>query len=169
MERFFIGDTHFGHEAVYHFTHEDGRRVRNFADNSEEGDAVMVERWNSVVKPHDRVYHLGDVAFPRRKLAILEQLNGNKVLIKGNHNQFAVKDYMKYFKDIRGAFELYKMILTHIPVHPQQLLRFDANIHGHIHDQVLPDQRYVNVSVEQINATPISLDEVLYRRENEQK
>ena len=165
MERYFIGDTHFGHDAVYRFTHSDGSRVRDFADNSEDGDAIMVERWNKVVKPNDRVYHLGDVAFPRRKLVLLDQLNGNKILIKGNHDQFAVKDYMKYFKDIRGAFELYKMMLTHIPIHPQQLERFDANIHGHIHDRTMGDRRYINVSVEMLNATPISLDEVLYRRD----
>ena len=58
------------------------------------------------------------------------------------------------------------MMLTHIPIHPGQLNRFDANIHGHIHDRKIDDKRYVNVSVEQINYTPISLDEVLYRREN---
>ena len=168
MERYFIGDTHFGHDAVYRFTHSDGTRVRDFADNSEDGDAIMVERWNKVVKPNDRVYHLGDVAFPRRKLALLDQLNGNKILIKGNHDMFDVKDYMKYFKDIRGAFELYKMMLTHIPIHPQQLKRFDANIHGHIHDRTMGDHQYINVSVEMIDATPISLDEVLYRRDHGQ-
>ena len=168
MERYFISDTHFGHDPVYKFTNFDGTRVRDFADNSEEGDALMVERWNKTVGPNDRVYHLGDVAFPRRKLALLEQLNGKKILIKGNHDMFDVKDYMKYFKDLRGAFELYKMILTHIPVHPDQLNRFDANVHGHIHDRTMGDNRYVNVCVEQINATPISLDEVLYRRDNGQ-
>ena len=166
MERYFISDTHFGHDAVYTFKNFDGSRVRDFAETSEQGDQVMIDRWNSVVKPNDKVYHLGDVAFPRRKLAILGQLNGKKILIKGNHDMFDLKDYTKYFKDIRGAFELYKMILTHIPVHPEQLNRFDANIHGHIHDRKIDDKRYVNVSVEQINATPISLDEVLYRREN---
>ena len=67
MERYFISDTHFGHDPVYKFTNFDGTRVRDFAENSEEGDALMVERWNKTVGPNDRVYHLGDVAFPRRK------------------------------------------------------------------------------------------------------
>jgi len=165
-ERFFISDTHFGHDAVYGFRNKDGSRVRDVADNSHDGDAIMVQRWNSVVQPHDKVYHLGDVAFPRRKLALLDELNGKKILIKGNHDIFDLKDYTKYFVDIRGAHELYKMMLTHIPIHPEQLNRFDANIHGHIHDRKIDDKRYVNVSVEQINYTPISLDEVLYRREN---
>ena len=168
MERYFISDTHFGHDAVYTFMNADGTRVRDLADNSEEGDAEMVKRWNSVVGPTDKVYHLGDVAFPRRKLVLLDQLNGKKILIKGNHDMFDLKDYMKYFSDIRGAFELYKMMLTHIPIHPEQLGRFDANIHGHIHDRRIADRRYVNVSVEQIDYTPITLDEVLYRRDNDQ-
>ena len=82
-ERYFISDTHFGHDAVYTFVNKDGSRVRDFADTAEEGDQVMIERWNSVVGQYDKVYHLGDVAFPRRKLALLEQLNGKKIL-KGN-------------------------------------------------------------------------------------
>ena len=125
-ERYFISDTHFGHDAVYTFVNKDGSRVRDFADTAEEGDQVMIERWNSVVGQYDKVYHLGDVAFPRRKLALLEQLNGKKILIKGNHDLFDLKDYTKYFYDIRGAHELYKMMLTHIPIHPDQLKRFDV-------------------------------------------
>lgn len=46
----------------------------------------MVEQWNKLVKPKDRIYVLGDVAIKRSGLKILEQLNGRKVLVKGNHD-----------------------------------------------------------------------------------
>ena len=53
-ERYFISDTHFGHDAVYTFVNKDGSRVRDFADTAEEGDQVMIERWNSVVGQYDK-------------------------------------------------------------------------------------------------------------------
>lgn len=162
MKRFLISDTHFGHDAVYKFTHRDtGERIRPWATTADEGDAIMIDRWNSVVGPNDRVYHLGDVAFPRRSLKLLDQLNGKKVLIKGNHDMFELKDYAKYFIDIRGAFELYDHILTHVPVHETQLERWKGNIHGHLHSNNIDNPRYFNVSVEQIDAYPIEVDQVV--------
>lgn len=47
-------------------------------------------------------------------------------------------------------------ILTHIPVHPYQLeYRFKYNIHGHMHSKALDDPRYICVSAERVNLTPI--------------
>jgi calcineurin-like phosphoesterase family protein len=57
-------------------------------------------------------------------------------------------------------------MLTHIPVHYCELeYRFKKNIHGHMHEKVVlfndkPDSRYINVSCEQINYTPIALEEI---------
>ena len=160
MRRFLISDTHFGHDAVYTFTDSNGDRIRPWATDSTTGDQVMIDRWNSIVAPEDKVYHLGDVAFPRKSLSILDKLNGKKVLIKGNHDMFDLKDYAKHFKDIRGAFEYKGFILTHVPVHPTQIGRFKGNIHGHLHSNVIDDPSYFNVSVERINATPILFEEV---------
>jgi len=41
-------------------------------------DAEMRDRWNAVVKPNDRVIHLGDVVINRRCLPFLASLNGKK-------------------------------------------------------------------------------------------
>ena len=68
----------------------DGTKMRPW-DTAEEGDAAMVERWNSVVGDNDKVIHLGDVAIPRRGLKVLEQLKGRKVLIRGNHDIFKLQ------------------------------------------------------------------------------
>jgi len=165
MRRFLISDTHFGHDNVYKFKDNDGVKgtIRPWAKNATEGDAIMLENWNSVVKPTDKVYHLGDVAFRRSSLDILSKMNGKKILIKGNHDIFDLKDYAKYFVDIRGTFDLYDYVLTHVPIHPDELYRWKGNIHGHLHARVVDDTRYFNVSVEQINATPILFDEVVER------
>lgn len=167
-ETFLIADTHFGHHGVCKFLRDDGSKLRPWDDVSEM-DQALIDNWNSVVRPTDKVYHLGDVAIPRRGLKCLEQLNGNKVLIRGNHDIFKLSDYTKYFRDIRGCHYLDKYILTHIPVHPCNLSRYSGNIHGHLHfrnvtnDDGSIDLRYQCVCVEHIDYTPVSW-EVIRKR-----
>ena len=173
-----ISDTHFGHEKTCTvFTREDGSPLRPFSC-AEEMDEFMVKAWNERVRPNDKVYHLGDVVINRKFLHILGRLNGDKVLIRGNHDIFKMEDYAQYFRDIRAFDVKNGMIFSHVPVHPESLARFGCNIHGHLHanrvkkikgvnvetgelvysDEV--DPRYFNVSVEQIDFAPISLEEV---------
>lgn len=150
---FLISDTHFGHTNIIKYC------GRPFA-TPQEMDEALVENWNATVGKYDKIYHLGDVSMSHKALPILERLNGTKILIKGNHDIFALKYYTPYFKDIRGSHELGGAVLTHIPVHESQKTRYLANIHGHTHEKNLPDPWYVNVSVEQTNYTPISFDVV---------
>lgn len=164
---FLISDTHFGHDNMYKFTKSDGTLVRPWASNSTEGDEIMVDNWNKVVSPQDRVYHLGDVAIPRKGLKVLSRLNGRKILIKGNHDIFKLKEYAEYFDDVRGSHKLQNFVLSHIPLHPESLAQWCvANIHGHLHYRRVMqdgeiDARYFNVSVEQINITPINFEQVI--------
>jgi len=57
-----ISDTHFDHANILNFTDKVGKPTRNFADVDEMNE-TMIANWNSVVKPGDKVYHLGDVLF----------------------------------------------------------------------------------------------------------
>ena len=178
---FLVSDTHFGHEKTCTvFKRADGSPLRPFS-SAEEMDEEMIKRWNDRVRPKDKVYHLGDVVINRKFLSVLGRLNGDKVLIRGNHDIFKLEDYTPYFRDIRGCHVMNGMIFTHIPLHEESLGRFGTNIHGHLHanrvmkikgvdrktgeleysDQV--DPRYFNVSVEQIDFAPISLEEVNQR------
>ncbi len=141
--------------------------------NADEGDQAMIDRHNAVVRPEDRVYFVGDVAFHKKHLWKVGQMNGRKVLIKGNHDLLDIKDYLQYFDDVRGVHQFKGVVITHIPVHPASLGRWGFNIHGHLHankvmeldmkknNTGIEDSRYFNVSVECINYTPISLDEVM--------
>lgn len=163
---FLVSDTHFGHLGVCKFLRNDGTKLRPW-DTPEEMDEEMVKRWNERVKPNDKVYHLGDVVINRRALKTLERLNGDKVLIKGNHDIFPLEEYTKYFRDIRAYDVKNGVILSHIPVHTSQLRRFGTNIHGHLHsnrvmkeDGIEIDPRYFSVCVELTNFTPILMDDV---------
>ena len=172
---FLVSDTHFGHAGVCRFLREDGTKLRPW-DNPEEMDEEMVKRWNDTVRPNDKVYHLGDVVINRKALKTLGRLNGEKVLIKGNHDIFKLSDYLPYFKDIRAYHVMNGMILSHVPVHPESIARFGTNIHGHLHanrikmkvryphkETEIIDPRYFNVSVEQIDFTPILFEQAIIK------
>lgn len=162
MNVFITADTHFSHAGICTFLNEDGTKLRPW-DNPTDMDEEMVKRWNEVVKPTDKVYHLGDVVINRRALPILNRLNGDKVLIRGNHDIFKLKDYIPYFRDIRGYHVMDRMLFSHIPVHPDSKGRFVANVHGHTHARKLADEWYQCVCVEHTNYTPIELGELQKR------
>lgn len=162
---FLCSDHHFSHANILTFKDGAGNPVRSFP-SVEEMDETMIQNHNRVVSKSDKVYFLGDVAFNKKALANVARLNGEKVLIKGNHDKESIQEYLKYFKDVRGSHQFDGMLLTHIPVHVESLGRWPINVHGHTHTnrvkkltyKVVDDHRYFCVCMEQINYTPISLE-----------
>lgn len=178
-------DTHFGHAGVCRFTRSDGVTKLRPWDDPEEMDEAMITLWNERVRPNDKVYHLGDVVINRRSLKTLSRLNGDKVLIRGNHDIFRDDEYRQYFRELRAYHVMNGLILSHIPVHEASLGRFGCNIHGHLHanrvvkprsvdvetgvtiygDEI--DPRYHCVCVEQTDFAPILFEDVIRRIEAE--
>src|SRR6056297_2500022 len=85
-----ISDTHFFHSNILKFTDSTtGKLIRGSRfDSVEEMNECMLDNWNSVVKPGDKVYHLGDVFIgPKEDFQkFWPKLNGGKRLIVGNHD-----------------------------------------------------------------------------------
>jgi calcineurin-like phosphoesterase family protein len=178
---FLISDTHFGHAGVCRFLRNDGVTKLRPWDTPEEMDEEMVKRWNERVRPRDKVYHLGDVVINRKHLTTLGRLNGDKVLIRGNHDIFKLEDFTPYFRDVRGYHVMNGMIFSHIPIHEESLGRFGVNVHGHLHaNRVMRrassmmefmergvhswiDPRYHCVCVEQTDFAPILLEDMIER------
>jgi calcineurin-like phosphoesterase family protein len=144
---------------------------RGFLNEFEQTERI-VEAWNSVVNKRDVTYILGDVTMERKKdYYILDQLNGIKHVILGNHDRRQdVREMLTYVDSVSGMIRYKKDIfLTHCPVHPRELdYRIDHNIHGHIHEHLVmlngrPDKRYINVCCEQpkIDYTPKLLNELI--------
>ena len=182
---FLVSDTHFGHAGVCRFTRNDGvTKLRPWTD-PDEMDEFMVAAWNERVGPNDKVYHLGDVVINRKALKTMARLNGDKVLIRGNHDIFPDVEYREYFRELRAYHVMNGMILSHIPVHPESLGRFGVNIHGHLHANRVKkirgvntrtgellysdenDVRYHCVCVEQTDFAPILFEDVIKRIEAE--
>jgi calcineurin-like phosphoesterase family protein len=183
---FLVSDTHFGHAGVCRFVRNDGVTKLRPWDTAEEMDEAMIAAWNERVRPTDKVYHCGDVVINRKALSTLARLNGDKVLIRGNHDIFRDDEYRKYFRELRAYHVMNGMILSHIPLHEASLGRFGVNIHGHTHanrvmkargvdartgetlysDEI--DTRYHCVCVEQTpNFAPILFEDVIKRIEAE--
>jgi calcineurin-like phosphoesterase family protein len=174
---FLVSDTHFGHRGMCSFTREDGVTKLRPWDTPEEMDEDMVRAWNERVKPTDKVYHLGDVVINRKALVTMSRLNGDKVLIRGNHDIFPDDEYRKYFRELRAYHVMNGMILSHIPIHEESLGRFGVNIHGHLHANrvmkrgpaagkhvtTVVDPRYHCVCVEHTDFAPILFEDVIAR------
>lgn len=183
---FFTSDLHFGHENAIRFDNRPFTTV-------EEMDAELVRRWNAKVGKGDLVYVLGDMIWKSgngEAEQLIKSLNGQIILIKGNHDRFlhnakaknalaGVKD----FDDICVTLEdgtKRRCILQHAFVPMYYGHRHQAiHLHGHSHqteesvfefmiqallrEQGLKPEIY-NVGCMYWNYEPVTLDEILSNR-----
>ncbi|WP_368900711.1 metallophosphoesterase [Oceanobacillus oncorhynchi] len=154
MTNWYTSDSHFYHKSVIDFCN------RPFSD-VDEMNAAMIESWNQVVGKSDIVYHLGDFCFGgiEKWTEILDQLNGEIILIKGNHDDSKTLKKLTnkgYFKEIHevGLYRKqkykgvkYQMWLSHYPMQIGMRER-KFSIHGHLHDEKSRDLNQINVGVD---------------------
>jgi len=164
----FTGCLHLGHEAI--------AKWRGF-NTSEEHDEHLIEVWNSVVKKRDVTYILGDITNETSKhYHLLDRLYGRKIAILGNHDlPKHSRELLKHVEYIGGLMKYKGIFLSHCPVHPMELdYRISRNIHSHLHEknilimnengELIKDDRYHCVSIEQINFKPVSLKDLGIKR-----
>lgn len=169
MKIFVISDPHFNHSNIIPYTNRPFSSVK-------EMDEAIIANWNKTVGPDDTVFCLGDFCFGTKDNIpyYTRQLNGRKILIRGNHDRTKSLYIEAGFQDVMGEYVLHPhhsgfnriILFTHKPRIGMD--KFTANIHGHIHDQLLDPaifelENYFNVSVENINYTPIELQEIIRR------
>lgn len=168
-KNYFMADPHWGHYNIITFKDNNDNLCRPFS-SIEEHDDLMIENINKIVRPVDKLYLLGDIIMYRRNFSILDRIITKKrILIRGNHDIFKLKDYLPYFKDVRAYKVMPKhgIIFSHIPIHPRQLEgRFKLNVHGHIHSNFIDDKRYMNICPEIAGYEPIELDYILETKKN---
>ena len=159
MSNFFISDTHFAHKRVIEFGY------RPFKD-LEHMHIELFKRWNAKVKAEDTVYIIGDFNFggvgQRNKL--FKKLNGNKVLIKGNHDSTGLL--------LGGYVEIGKKGWE--VVHNPDDSSASRVIHGHIHLPIATRVKrqkngrlFVNVNCELWDYEPVSVKQILKEVEKE--
>lgn len=149
---FFIGDMHLGHKNIQNFRPE---------RTEEQQYEWLKDSWHYVVGKRDTVYCMGDVAFSHERLEQFSKWQGRKILVCGNHDLDqgpCMKEQVKYYDDVFSLLKYKEFWLSHCPIHPDEL-RGRMNIHGHTHNHIIQDNRYINVCVENlVNGQPIGLD-----------
>lgn len=168
----FTSDLHLGHGTLLTFRNDIHKCVFPTVAHM---DDWLIDKWNSVVRPRDVVYVLGDVAWGKQGLELLplHQMNGTKHLIMGNHDQHPMDEYTKYFQRIYGIRKKYGFVMSHCPLHPKEAAEsiyrnWKFNIHGHIHhkDRCIGDPRYINVNVDVRGGLPVSLEQIRQEMED---
>lgn len=134
---FYISDTHFFHQNVIKF---DSRPFSSV----EEMNAILIKRWNQTVTNNNHVYILGDFIWLKPNVLeykeIIKALNGQKHLIRGNHDP---KQMPASLKVLFASIDDYKeitddenhIILCHYPI-PCYKAAYDKNtwmLYGHVH------------------------------------
>lgn len=142
--KWFSSDLHWGYRNIVSYTN------RGVDTTQEEHDEWLVNLWNSQVKPGHTLYHLGDFSFhknPKKTLELIDRLNGQIVMIKGNHDHSDMfKEYAKHPKVIEAVH--YKEMkvagvntcLFHFPIAAWNRQHHGAYcIHGHSHGSYTPE------------------------------
>lgn len=118
----------------------------------EEMDAELIRRWNSVVSRGDTVHIIGDFCWKTEDywFELLNQLKGNKVLIKGNHDLRRMSEKLqKKFQDIREIKSIkennYRVTMCHYPLmfYPHDHSVRSIMLCGHVHQTIEND--YLNL------------------------
>lgn len=127
MSNFYIGDPHLFHTNIIKY---DNRPFPNAAVMND----IQIRNWNNVVSPDDDVYMVGDISWSKDSevnRAILNSLNGHKILIRGNHDG-AMKAVYDCFDKVVDYLEIVdngiKVILFHYPI-----LFWNGQFHDSVH------------------------------------
>ena len=143
MSIFMVSDTHFGHNKNFIF------EPRGFT-TVKEHDETIIQNWNSVVKPEDEVFHLGDVFLVDNEhgMECLNRLNGHIHIIRGNHDSETRLELFKTSPNVVEVcdgkffhFKKFHFFLSHFPCLTSNLdidkplFARTLNLCGHSHTQ----------------------------------
>lgn len=158
---YLISDTHFGHRNI--------PKYRPEFSNVLEHDEFIFNRIMDTVTKRDTLWILGDIAFTMEAfnkyiVPIADRVSVIRGCL-GNHDNErveapSIQTYLNAGFDLHGITKYKHAWISHAPIHPAEL-RGKVNIHGHVHGQSIMDPKYVNVSCEAVDYTPISYQSIM--------
>lgn len=154
----------------WHLGHANAIKWRDQFSSQAEHEAQIIKNYLSVITKRDTVYFLGDIVLGKDRverfdlLDMLKELPGHKHLILGNHDLDRPYRNLAELKDVFDdrIYSLHKykgFWLSHAPIHPAEL-RGKRNIHGHVHENTLPDSNYYNACLENTGFMPKLITEI---------
>ncbi len=172
----FTSDTHFFHKKMM--------ELRGFR-SVEQMNFHLIWQWNRKVKPFEIIYHLGDLSFGKtgETADIVKRLNGEKILVRGNHDTKTVSAYRKMgFADVADGAGIniqgHVFRMAHLPYREGQIPRHMEKygelytereegddtrlLCGHVHQNWKKfGNNMLNVGVDVWDMAPVSADQVL--------
>ena len=142
--KYYISDLHLFHNAAIRF---DNRPFDNISTMHE----YIHTNWNNRITNGDTVYILGDVSLRGQKdnlIAYVSTLKGQKVLVKGNHDDVSDYRYQQLFseicdyKEVHDSFDgkNYDLVLSHYPIYSwKNMGRGWIHLYGHTHNSIEDD------------------------------
>lgn len=177
----FTSDLHFGHKRILEYC---PWRPGSESEDIELMNDTLIDNWNSVVKKDDIVYILGDVAFlsTTKYCELLDQLNGHKHLVRGNHDRerFPKRKVLDKYKSVQDQLQIeidgQPVYLNHYPFLCWGGMGREIpviQLHGHIHSHpgivsselfggILRPTQY-DVGVDNNNMYPVSWEQIKER------
>lgn len=166
---FYTADPHYYHKNIIKYENRPFKTVEEMND-------YLIYKHNEKVKKGDNIYFIGDFAFATadQTINILNQLNGNKYLIFGNHDKVikqnrSIQEKFVWCKDYAVIYEdKLPIILCHYPFRNWDR-KHHGSIHlfGHVHSNT-PDHHPIeeiensyNVGVDIWNYEPVTLEEII--------
>jgi calcineurin-like phosphoesterase family protein len=170
-KHYFIADCHYGHSNIHL------KFRKEFSSQEEHNETIHQNILNTGTKA-DCLWLLGDIFFKESEFWRLKEYARKfqrVYYVLGNHDKLSVVKYALQFKNvtIMGVENRWGLWISHVPIPEYELYRGNS-ICGHLHNKQItrevyengayvrtePDDRYFVVSCEQVNYTPISLDEI---------
>ena len=163
--KFYTSDWHFFHKNVIRYCDRPFKNEKHMRNK-------IVNNFNETVRKEDTTFVLGDVAMLggsqwEALKGVIGLLNGTKHLIYGNHDEFRWQRYIDIgFTTVHSALWLedggLPIVMAHDPSMYCTLDEGTVFLHGHIHTlyKSIPEQRVVNVGVDQWDFYPINIDQI---------
>ena len=161
-QTYITADTHFGHkggapnQGIIHHAARPWPTI-------EEHDEALIANYNSVVDRKDTVIIVGDFAW-KNHAYYLNRLNGSKILVRGNHDDFSKKiesQFSSVHDILERKFNGQRIIFCHYPMRGWKGAATGSWMaHGHHHGTAVedPGSCCCDVGVDVWDYKPISID-----------
>ncbi len=126
MQDFFTADQHHFHDAIIRYCQRPFENAQVMSD-------IIIKNHNTRIKAEDTVYINGDYGFFRKKEdydRVTDQLNGNLIFVKGNHDRISNKIKNKLIRCVLQSKDLF-LNIVHDPAYADP--NYFINVVGHVH------------------------------------
>lgn len=166
MADWLISDTHWFHRGIIEMCNRPFRDAAGAPDVRAMNEALQAN-WNAVVRPKDRVFHLGDFAHRAGDYAdllkLFRSLNGVKTLIRGNHDgrETLALPWAETHEMLSTTVDSTKVVLCHYGMRDWPGRRRGVlQLYGHSHGRLPGNNQSMDIGVDVMGWSPVRVDQI---------